>query len=121
MLYLAHFSVKPKTITITGADGKVKQTLDWSKASVYNDGNKVTGKLRAGIVNNYCSTSASKADEFQKANPFMTNANGTWTNAGDPVEVVAGDTFAVTFEVSAEAPVVTPTQSQPLLLHRHRH
>lgn len=103
------FSVKPKTITITGADGKVKQTLDWSKASVYNNGNKVTGKLRAGIVNNYCSTSASKADEFQKANPFMTNANGTWTNAGDPVEVVAGDTFAVTFEVSAEAPVVTPT------------
>lgn len=103
------YSIKPKTITITGADGKVKQTLDWSKASVYNDGNKATGKLRAGIVNNYCSTSASKADEFQKANPFMTNANGTWTNAGDPVEVVAGDTFAVTFEVSAEAPVVTPT------------
>lgn len=103
------YSIKPKTITITGADGKVKQTLDWSKASVYNDGNKATGKLRAGIVNNYCSTSASKADEFQKANPFMTNANGTWTNAGDPVEVVAGDTLAVTFEVSAEAPVVTPT------------
>lgn len=103
------YSIKPKTITITGADGKVKQTLDWSKASVYNDGNKATGKLRAGIVNNYCSTSASKADEYQKANPFMTNANGTWTNAGDPVEVVAGDTFAVTFEVSAEAPVVTPT------------
>lgn len=103
------YSIKPKTITITGADGKVKQTLDWSKASVYNDGNKATGKLRAGIVNNYCSTSASKADEFQKANPFMTNANGTWTNAGDPVEVVAGDTFAVTLEVSAEAPVVTPT------------
>ena len=103
------YSIKPKTITITGADGKVKQTLDWSKASVYNDGNKATGKLRTGIVNNYCSTSASKADEFQKANPFMTNANGTWTNAGDPVEVVAGDTFAVTFEVSAEAPVVTPT------------
>lgn len=103
------YSIKPKTITITGADGKVKQTLDWSKASVYNDGNKATGKLRTGIVNNYCSTSASKADEFQKANPFMTNANGTWTNAGDPVEVVAGDTFAVTLEVSAEAPVVTPT------------
>lgn len=103
------YSIKPKTITITGADGKVKQTLDWSKASVYNDGNKATGKLRAGIVNTYCSTSASKADEYQKANPFMTNANGTWTNAGDPVEVVAGDTFAVTFEVSAEAPVVTPT------------
>lgn len=103
------YSIKPKTITITGADGKVKQTLDWSKASVYNDGNKATGKLRAGIVNNYCSTSASKADEFQKANPFMTNANGTWTNAGDPVEVVAGDTFAVTLEVSAEPPVVTPT------------
>ncbi|MFR4746184.1 MAG: leucine-rich repeat protein [Clostridium sp.] len=103
------YSIKPKTITITGADGKVKQTLDWSKASVYNDGNKATGKLRAGIVNNYCSTSASKADEFQKANPFMTNANGTWTNAGDPVEVVAGDTLAVTLEVSAEAPVVTPT------------
>ena len=103
------YSIKPKTITIPGADGKVKQTLDWSKASVYNDGNKATGKLRAGIVNNYCSTSASKADEFQKANPFMTNANGTWTNAGDPVEVVAGDTLAVTFEVSAEAPVVTPT------------
>ena len=103
------YSIKPKTITITGADGKVKQTLDWSKASVYNDGNKATGKLRAGIVNNYCSTSASKADEYQKANPFMTNANGTWTNAGDPVEVVAGDTFAVTFEVSAEASVVTPT------------
>ena len=103
------YSIKPKTITITGADGKVKQTLDWSKASVYNDGNKATGKLRAGIVNNYCSTSASKDDEYQKANPFMTNANGTWTNAGDPVEVVAGDTFAVTFEVSAEAPVVTPT------------
>lgn len=103
------YSIKPKTITITGADGKVKQTLDWSKASVYNDGNKATGKLRAGIVNNYCSTSTSKADEFQKANPFMTNANGTWTNAGDPVEVVAGDTFAVTLEVSAEAPVVTPT------------
>lgn len=103
------YSIKPKTITITGADGKVKQTLDWSKASVYNDGNKATGKLRAGIVNNYCSTSASKADEFQKANPFMTNANGTWTNAGDPVEVVAGDTLAVTFEVSAETPVVTPT------------
>lgn len=103
------YSIKPKTITITGADGKVKQTLDWSKASVYNDGNKATGKLRVGIVNNYCSTSASKADEFQKANPFMTNANGTWTNAGDPVEVVAGDTFAVTLEVSAEAPVVTPT------------
>ena len=100
------YSIKPKTITITGADGKVKQTLDWSKASVYNDGNKATGKLRAGIVNNYCSTSASKADEFQKANPFMTNANGTWTNAGDPVE---GDTLAVTLEVSAEAPVVTPT------------
>lgn len=39
----------------------------------------------------------------------MTNANGTWTNAGDPVEVVAGDTLAVTLEVSAEAPVVTPT------------
>lgn len=103
------YSIKPKTITITGADGKVKQTLDWSKASVYNDGNKATGKLRAGIVNNYCSTSESKADEFQKANPFMTNANGTWTNAGDPVEVVAGDTLAVTLEVSAEAPVVTPT------------
>lgn len=103
------FSVKPKTITITGADGKVKQTLDWSKTNVYNDGNKATGRLRVGIVNNYCSTSASKADEFQKANPFMTNANGTWTNAGDPVEIVAGDTFAVTFEVSAEAPVVTPT------------
>lgn len=103
------YSIKPKTITITGADGKVKQTLDWSKASVYNDGNKATGKLRAGIVNNYCSTSASKADEFQKANPFMTNANGTWTNAGDPVEVVAGDTLAVTLEVSAEAPAVTPT------------
>lgn len=103
------YSIKPKTITITGADGKVKQTLDWSKASVYNDGNKATGKLRAGIVNTYCSTSASKADEYQKANPFMTNANGTWTNAGDPVEVVAGDTFAVTLEVSAEAPVVTPT------------
>lgn len=103
------YSIKPKTITITGADGKVKQTLDWSKASVYNDGNKATGKLRVGIVNNYCSTSASKADEFQKANPFMTNANGTWTNAGDPVEVVAGDTLAVTLEVSAEAPVVTPT------------
>lgn len=103
------FSVKPKTITITGADGKVKQTLDWSKASIYNDGNKATGRLRVGIVNGYCSTSASKADEYQKANPFMTNANGTWTNAGDPVEVVAGDTFAVTFEVSAEAPVVTPT------------
>ena len=103
------YSIKPKTITITGADGKVKQTLDWSKASVYNDGNKATGKLRAGIVNNYCSTSASKADEFQKANPFVTNANGTWTNAGDPVEVVAGDTLAVTLEVSAEAPVVTPT------------
>lgn len=103
------YSIKPKTITITGADGKVKQTLDWSKASVYNNGNKATGKLRAGIVNTYCSTSASKADEYQKANPFMTNANGTWTNAGDPVEVVAGDTFAVTFEVSAEAPVVTPT------------
>lgn len=103
------YSIKPKTITITGANGKVKQTLDWSKASVYNDGNKATGKLRAGIVNNYCSTSASKADEFQKANPFMTNANGTWTNAGDPVEVVAGDTLAVTLEVSAEAPVVTPT------------
>lgn len=103
------YSIKPKTITITGADGKVKQTLDWSKASVYNNGNKATGKLRAGIVNTYCSTSASKADEYQKANPFMTNANGTWTNAGDPVEVVAGDTFAVTLEVSAEAPVVTPT------------
>lgn len=103
------YSIKPKTITITGADGKVKQTLDWSKASVYNNGNKATGKLRVGIVNHYCSDSASKADEFQKANPFMTNANGTWTNAGDPVEVVAGDTFAVTFEVSAEAPVVTPT------------
>ncbi len=103
------YSIKPKTITITGADGKVKQTLDWSKASVYNNGNKATGKLRAGIVNAYCSTSASKADEYQKANPFMTNANGTWTNAGDPVEVVAGDTLAVTFEVSAEAPVVTPT------------
>lgn len=103
------YSIKPKTITITGADGKVKQTLDWSKASVYNDGNKATGKLRAGIVNTYCSTSVSKADEYQKANPFMTNANGTWTNAGDPVEVVAGDTFAVTLEVSAEAPVVTPT------------
>lgn len=103
------YSIKPKTITITGADGKVKQTLDWSKASVYNDGNKATGKLRVGIVNNYCSTSVSKADEFQKANPFMTNANGTWTNAGDPVEVVAGDTLAVTLEVSAEAPVVTPT------------
>ena len=103
------YSIKPKTITITGADGKVKQTLDWSKASVYNDGNKATGKLRVGIVNNYCCTSASKADEFQKANPFMTNANGTWTNAGDPVEVVAGDTLAVTLEVSAEAPVVTPT------------
>ena len=103
------YSIKPKTITITGADGKVKQTLDWSKASVYNDGNKATGKLRVGIVNTYCSTSASKADEYQKANPFMTNANGTWTNAGDPVEVVAGDTFAVTLEVSAEAPVVTPT------------
>ena len=65
------FSIKPKTITITGADGKVKQTLDWSKASVYNDGNKATGKLRAGIVNTYCSTSASKADEYQKANPFL--------------------------------------------------
>lgn len=103
------YSIKPKTITITGADGKVKQTLDWSKASVYNNGNKATGKLRVGIVNAYCSTSASKADEYQKANPFMTNANGTWTNAGDPVEVVAGDTLAVTFEVSAEAPVVTPT------------
>ena len=107
------YSIKPKTITITGADGKVKQTLDWSKASVYNDGNKATGKLRAGIVNNYCSTSASKADEFQKANPFMTNANGTWTNAGDPVEVVAGDTLAVTLEVSAEAPVVTKPTVAP--------
>lgn len=103
------YTIKPKTITITPAKGEAR-VLDWAKnAKVYNDGNSLKKHLRMGVVNNYAATTAKYADEYQKANPFRTNVNGTWKDDIDPVEVVKGDKLTFTFEVTAEAPVVTPT------------
>lgn len=124
------FSIKPKTISVTHADGTV-DSYDWSKIGdgtanrLYNDGAKMptTGKLRIGIVNAY---SGQTAMDYPYANPFLVKAanSNTWTpdninkvkadgtteKAEDGVPVVAGETFAVTFEVSDEAPapIVTP-------------
>lgn len=103
------YTIKPKTITIASADGS-QRVLDWAKnGKVYNDGNNAKKHLRIGVVNNYASITTKYADEYQKANPFRTNVNGTWTDDIDEVTVAKDDKLTFTFEVTAEAPVVTPT------------
>lgn len=104
------YYIQPKTINITSADGTQTRALDWSEnGKVYNAGNRLEERLRIGIVNQYIPMDSAHAEEYQLGNPFLTNVDGEWVGDGDPVVVSKGDKLTFTFEVTTEAPTVTPT------------
>lgn len=109
------FSILPKWVKIHRIDPDLEDvTLDWSKIGMMNNGNVETGKLRLSVINNYLDPSKkSQVAEYEKANPFMDNVNGTWTAVED-VFVDSGDTIEFIFDVTADAPTPPPATPTPV-------